>query len=198
MPERSDVDIHLALRSPDDDRRFDDLAFALHVAARVERAFAARVAQPLHRPRPQLTFVSALHALPGYAPSPAGTVTTLAGEPYADAPLDEAQRAAQRVRDREQLLAHAAFLAELPRRAIDRPGHLIARLVEELAWRVSPTAPRVLSLGGDAYEDAWTMHRTALVRRLEAHGHAALARAYATYYLAGWDAFRASRAGEAD
>lgn len=198
VPERSDVDIHIALRSADDERPFDDLAFALDIATRVERAYDARVSLPLHRPKPQLTFVSALHALADYVPSPPATVLTLAGDAPPALTLDEATRAAQRVRDRENLLGNAAFLDALPRRAVDRPGALIERLVDELSWRVSPVAPRVLSLNGDAYEDVWSLNRSALVRRLEAAGREGLATAFVGYYLAGWRVFHATRGGHGE
>jgi len=163
----------------------------------VRLAYLRRVERPPHVPKPQLTFVHALHALhalPGYVPSPAETVITLFGERYAEVELDEAQRERQRARDRDELLAHASFVRALPPRAlplraIDRPGLYLERILHELPWRVAPVAPRVLSLAGGAYEEVWTLNRTGLVAALRERGLGELAETYATYYGAGWRVF---------
>lgn len=189
VPTVSDVDVHLWLARPNDRAKLDDLPAALVIAESVRVAYLRRVRDPLHLPKPQLTLVNALHELPGYVPSPASTVRTLFGEPYEGAAVDEAGEARQRERDRVSLLAHRDFLAAVAMRVIDRPGPYLARILDELPWRVSPVAPRVLSLAGGGYDEVWTPNRTALIGRLRARGFALLAEAYELYYLGAWRVF---------
>lgn len=189
VPLLSDVDIHVRLASDADVARLDDLDVALEVADAAVEAYHARVVAPLHVPKPQLNILNMLEADADIVPSPASTVAVVFGEPYHELVLTEAQRGRQRARDREQLLASDAFIEALPLRAIDRPGVLLERLVSELSWRVSPVAPRALSVLGMAFEEAWSLNRTALVAALEARGVHALASAYARWYLGGWDTF---------
>jgi hypothetical protein len=190
VPTQSDVDIHLALDTTTAAGALADLDVALETAEALRAGFLRRVPRPLHLPKPQLTLVAALHELPGYVPSPASTVVTLFGEPYEGAALGAEEQDAQRDRDGENLLAQRDFVEALPMRAIDRPGPYLRRILDELPWRVSPVAPRVLSVLGGTYEDVWSANRTMLVRALEARGQGALAEAYAGYYLAGWRVFR--------
>jgi hypothetical protein len=186
VPTVSDVDIHLWLAAADDRSKLDDLPAALEIAEAVRGAYLRRIARPLHLPKPQLTLVNTLHELPGYVPSPASTVRTLFGERYQAAALDAVGEAQQRERDRESLLAHREFLAAAPMRIIDRPVSYLGRILDELPWRVSPVAPRVLSLAGGGYDEVWTPNRTALVGMLRTRGFAPLAEAYEQYYLGAW------------
>jgi hypothetical protein len=189
VPELSDVDVHLALTSDRDEARLDDMTAAFEVNTRVLEAYRRRIPSALHLPKPQLVITNRLEQDPTVLPSPASTVETLLGEPYASASLSEEQRAISLQRGRETLLQARDFARALPMRIIDRPGQHIAQLLGEIGWRVSPTAPRVLELLGAPYEEAWTLNRTELVHALRERGQDVLAEAYQAYYLAGWRRF---------
>jgi hypothetical protein len=119
-------------------------------------------------------------------------VKTLFGEPYEGGTLTDPQQARQRIRSREQLAAHADFIARLPGRAIDRLA-AVRPLIGELNWRVSPVAPRLLEVLGEPYDAVWSLNRTQLIAVLQARGLSEFVEAYATYYLRGWDAFIATQ-----
>ena len=187
VPALSDVDLHVRLASDADVEALDHLDTALDLADEVLRAHRARVPRPLHIPKPQLNLLNILERDPTYAPSPPETVATLHGTTYEAHPLDEGARLVLREQDRAALLATSSSSATCPMRVVDRPGALLLRIVDELNWRISPIAPRVLSMLGVPFEDAWSMNRTRLVAALEDRGYADLARAYAGYYRAGWD-----------
>ncbi len=200
VPGLSDVDIHLLLTDDADEAQLDSMDVALEVNAAVLEAYAARLPDPLHIPKPQLVIANRLERDAGILPSPATTVRTLFGAPYEARSLTAEEQATSRVRDRAELLAHGGFLAALPLRVIDRPGPYLEPLLGELNWRVSPVAPRVLELAGAAYEDAWSMNRATLVAVLRALGRPlldALAGAYVAYYEAGWRRFRDGHGGAA-
>jgi len=197
VPALSDVDLHVRLASDADVEALDDIEVALDLAEAVRHTYRARVPAPLHTPKPQLNLLNALERDPTYAPSPAATVATLHGTPYEAHALDEARRLAYREQDRAALLRHVEFARELPLRVIDRPGDLLRRIVDELTWRISPIAPRVLSMLGVPFEEAWALNRTHLVAALEERGHTDLARAYAGFYRAGWDLFLEGTEGRA-
>lgn len=190
VPTVSDVDVHLWLHSSEDLDDLRDLDAALETADAILGAFRRRVGQPLHVPKPQLSIVNTLRDLPGYVESPAATVETLFGEPYRAADPSAEQAASVRDRDRESLRQHDEFLAALGLRAIDRPGPYLRRIFDELPWRVSPVAPRVLSASGGGYDEVWSANRTRLVAMLESRGFDALARAYVSYYEAAWRLLR--------
>ncbi|MEZ4502452.1 MAG: hypothetical protein R3C39_07495 [Dehalococcoidia bacterium] len=189
VPSLSDVDLHVRLASDADIEALDDLDAALDLAATALRAYRAHVPNPLHVPKPQLNLLNVLERDPLYAPSPPETVATLHGPSYEAHPLDEEARRSYRELDRAGLVRHVEFVQDLPMRVLDRPGALLLRIVDELNWRISPIAPRVLSMLGTPFEEAWSMNRTRLVATLEERGHADLAHAYAGYYRAGWRLF---------
>jgi len=194
VPELSDLDIHLLLTRDADVALLDDLPAALQVRGDIEHAFASRAATPVHVPRPQLTLLNRLMAEDWYVPSPASTVKTLHGEPYPSHEFTPAERAAEVARDRRHLIQFTGagaeaddFLDRLPLRAIDSPGDFAVTYIRQLAWRVSPIGPRVLSVLGMSIEDAWSLNRTGIVRAL--HAHPDLAQAYADFYSSGWRHF---------
>lgn len=195
VPGLSDVDIHLLLADDGDEAALDALDVALEVNARVLEAFRRRVPDPLHVPKPQLVIANRLDREQGILPSPASTVTTLHGERYEDRALSEDEHAISRQRDRDELLAPRAFIEALPLRVIDRPGPYLEPLLNELNWRVSPVAPRVIELAGTPYVEAWSMNRTALVAALIEAGQGPLAAAYRAYYEAGWRRFLEGEGG---
>ncbi|MCC6236491.1 MAG: hypothetical protein IT299_02830 [Dehalococcoidia bacterium] len=186
VPGLSDVDIHLLLAADADEAALSTMDRALEVNAAVLEAFRRRVPDPLHVPKPQLVLANRLDREPGILPSPAATVTTLYGEPYEDRTLTEEEQAVSLRRDREELLAPRAFIEALPLRVIDRPGPYLEPLLNELNWRVSPVAPRVVELAGTPYAETWSMNRTRLVSALIEAGQPSLAEAYRAYYEAGW------------
>lgn len=194
VPELSDVDIHVAFARDEDIGLIDSVDEAIEINEAVLAAYCRRVPRP-HVPKPQFVVANQLDKQPDIMPSPAATVVTLLGEPYVDRTLTDDERATQRARSREQLTAHRAFIEALPLRIIDRPGRLATGLIGEMNWRLSPIAPRVLEVLGEPYEEVWSLNRTGLVRALEARGLDELARTYASYYLAGWEAFLAGAAG---
>ncbi len=189
VPGLSDVDIHLLLADDADEVALDAVDVALKVNAAVIEAFRRRMPDALHIPKPQLVLANRLDREPGILPSPASTVTTLFGEPYEARILTEAEQALSRQRDRDELLAPRAYVEGLPLRIIDRPGPYLEPLLSELNWRVSPVAPRVIELAGVSYDETWSMNRTSLVAALIEAGQAELARAYRSYYEAGWRRF---------
>lgn len=195
VPGLSDVDIHLLLADKADEAALDAVDVALEVNAAVLEDFRRRVPDPLHVPKPQLVIANRLDREPGILPSPATTVTTLYGERYEDRPLSEEEQATSRRRDRDELLAPQAFIEALPLRIIDRPGPYLEPLLNELNWRVSPVAPRVVDLMGAPYVEAWSMNRTSLVAALHQQGFDPLAEAYRAYYEAGWRRFLEGEGG---
>ncbi len=72
---------------------------------------------------------------------------------------------------------------------IDRPGKYSWQGLRDLAWRVSPTGPRVLSVLGGNYEEAWGQNRSGIHRGLVERGQGQLAEDYAAFYLCGWEYF---------
>ena len=63
MPELSDVDVHVWLHG-EDEIAADGISLdaALRVQAAIERAYAERVPEPLHLPRPQIILLNAAEA----------------------------------------------------------------------------------------------------------------------------------------
>lgn len=189
VPMLSDVDIHVRLADDAAVEALDASRSRSRSPPRLVAPTAGGCRRPLHTPRPQLNVLNVLEQQPGYAPSPAATVATLFGAPHEAHPPDEDGARRFREQDRGALFAHAEFVGALPMRVVDRPGTLLERITSELAWRVSPAAPRVLSVLGVPFEEAWSLNRTQLVAALDERGLAELARAYAGFYLAGWDVF---------
>lgn len=147
-------------------------------------------------PRPQLVVLNALIDQPRYVPSVASTVRVLLGAPYPSATgLDAAS--IRRI-DADSLVEHAGYVARLPWAVVDTPAKFLWGRLRELAWRVSPTASRALSVLGLPYAEAWGSNRTTAVRRLESLGEPALAAAFAGFYAAAWEFFSSRYAdGEA-
>jgi hypothetical protein len=188
VPELSDVDIHVRLtRSACD--RLRTLPAALDLAEAALATFRHAFPGALHTPRPQLFFLDDLEDSPGYMPAPRGCVHTLLGPDHEAG--TRAQYEACRSADADRFREDARFiLGGLPGKVIDRPGRLIWSAVSTLTWRVAPAGPRLLTqLGADPY-DAWSWNRSRVVAALLRHGRPAVARAYADFYLAGWDGFR--------
>ena len=187
VPEISDVDVHVLFR--DDEsvaRRLGTVEEALAIQSHIEAAYRAKVASPLHTPRPQLTILNHLLRDPEYSPSPRETVTTLHGDDYPEATYDEH-------RERElacaRMLSHCEALKTLPLRVVDRPGSLLLTVVRDLTWRVSPSGPRVLSVLGMPAAQAWSLNRTEVVAALEEQREGDLATSYRDFYLSAWAYF---------
>lgn len=186
VPEISDIDIHVHFGEGADTRYLGTVEQALRFQARVEHLYTSKVPSHVHFPRLQVMVVNRLVNQPGYIPSPAGTVSVLYGAPYAQPDIDEEE---SRQIDRQRLLEHKEFLAVLPMTVMDKPGKHLWPALRLLSWRVSPVGPRVLSLLGVPYEEAWGTNRTRIVELLTAFGVAQLAADYAAFYLHGWDYF---------
>jgi hypothetical protein len=198
VPEISDVDIQVRFVDEGEAGRFfGSLGLALRVAEHALERFYGRVASPLHVPRPQLLALNTLERMPGYFPSPEGTVRTLYGQAYEAASRED--YASTQAEDARLFVEDAEWVrVELPEKVIDRPGHHAWRAISLLGWRVSPAGPRLLTHLGMHPYDAWSLNRSGVVRELIARGQAPLAEAYAGFYLAGWDGFRSQfREGEA-
>lgn len=191
VPVVSDVDLHVRFaEDADAERHVGGLRAARALARRALEHYQTRFPDASHVPRPQLTVLNEIERQPGYLPSPEGQLHTLHGSP-AEGASREAYASAGTT-DAERLAADARFVREeLPGKLIDRPGMHAWRDVRMLAWRVGPSGPRVLTQRGMHPHDAWCLNRTAVVRALEARGAAELAEAYAAYYLACWDGYRA-------
>jgi len=187
VPETSDVDIHVLFS---DDacaaRRLGTMESALQVQGRIETGYQARVPSPLHTPRPQLMILNDLLRDPEYSPSPPGTVTTLHGATYPDATYDEAR---ERSLARMRLLSHSDVVGGLPLRAVDKPGRYQLSILRDLAWRVSPSGPRLLTILGLPSPRAWQLNRTEIIGALEESGQRDMAKAYRDFYLFAWAYF---------
>lgn len=189
VPGLSDVDVHVVLADDRDESHLAAIDVALEVNAAVLAAYRRLAPSALHLPKPQLVIANRLYRDPGILPSPAATVETIYGEAYEDRELTPDEQLEQRTRDRDQLIRHLDFVAELPLRAIDRPGEHLTPLLGELNWRVSPVAPRVVEILGVPYAEAWSWNRTRLVLALRERELLELADAYEAYYRAGWRLF---------
>ena len=192
VPEVSDVDIHIEFYNDDDWREYlGSLEQAIAVNREVERAYLARVSEPLHFPRPQLMIVNKLAQQIEFIHSPRETVRVLYGEEY---PLaDYSDPDAVREVECSRLSADAEYLAsDYPLHIIDRLGKYTVDGLRTLAWRVSPAGPRALHILGIDTELAWSLNRTGIVRMLLEIGETELARSYLGFYVAGWRFFRSS------
>lgn len=189
VPELSDVDVHLLLEDPADLEA--DLERSLAVQADYERRFAGRCPEPLHYPRPQIMVINRQLAEPKFMPGPRNTTRTLYGRPYEEVRPQSADAGFIRAVDRESLLnpREQAWIAALPDHVIDRPGRYLWQPVREASWRVAPTVPRVLSVLGASFEEAWGGNRTDVVARLLDAGQDELTKAYTGYYLESWRFF---------
>ena len=135
---------------------------------------------------------------PAYVPSPPHVVETLYGEPYSmhgwKSPAEILQI------DAERLQANNAAMADFPLHILDKPGKYVWNAMRSLAWRVSPTGPRVLDLLGIDPDKSWSMNRSGVVLALRDLGQERLAEKWVEYYLAAWDCYLAgfqdSGAGE--
>ena len=87
------------------------------------------------------------------------------------------------------LLEQEEYLKNFPLRIIDKPLKYVAPTMRDMAWRVSPVAPRVLTLLGHEPETAWSLNRTTAHQYLVEAGENKLAEDYARFYLYGWDYF---------
>lgn len=188
VPELSDVDIHVLFKDVAAVKRhLGTLQQALNIQAQVEALYFARVPVPVHVPRPQLMIANHLLTEKDYVPSPTGMVRVIYGKDYSGLDTYDPERI-RRI-DCQHLLDQEALLDRLPLMLIDKPFKYIWRGLRTLSWRVSPVGPRVLSLLGAAYDDAWGMNRTEIVSRLSELGEHRLADDYSQFYLAGWDYF---------
>lgn len=187
-PEVSDVDVHVRAH-PDARAVTDSLDFALEVARRTEREFAARFPTPTHTPRPQLFFLHEMEQTPGYLGSTADSVIVLHGAEYSYGTADQYRDCHED--DAKRFLADADFVLDsLPGKIIDRPGRLAWQAVASLTWRVAPAGPRILTATGEDPWQMWSLHRSGLVAALVSSGHGAAAAAYRDFYLAAWDGYR--------
>jgi hypothetical protein len=187
VPEISDVDFHVWLKTEDDVKRvFGSMDVALEVQTALERVYATRVPSPAHHPRPQFVILNKLVEDPRYSPPPPHGVRVLHGEDWPTMPYDSGRMLEV---DAKNFVSHDDFLARLPGSAIDKPGRLLWKVLRDLVFRVSPAGPRVIHVLGASTEIAWESNRTRIYRELLDLEQADLGNAYANYYLAGWRYF---------
>ena len=189
VPELSDVDIHLLLT--DEALLEGDLDRTFAVQADYERRFTARYPQPLHQPRPQVVVINKLIADPAFMGPPAGATRTLFGRPHEEVRPPPTDFEFVRKVDRERLLEprDQAWVAGLPAHTLDRPFKYLWQPVRDAAWRVAPAGPRVLSILGEGFDDAWGHNRTWVANRLHGVGQAEFGDAYVGYYVECWRYF---------
>ena len=193
VPEISDVDIQMVLRDPK--VLTDDLDRVLAIAADYETRFARHVPDPIHLPRPQIQVINKELEIPEFLPSPPGSSRTLFGRPIAEVrPQPDPAFVVQVDRATLQQTANIEWLASLPMWLIDRPGKYAWQALRDMAWRISPTGSRVLSVLGAGFEEAWGGNRTHVVERLAVRGQEELAERYASFYLHSWDYFLSGNA----
>ena len=189
VPGLSNVDIHLRVRGAGWGSPFQHVQQAMEIADRARTTFTLLNPEPLHHPRARVSDVAEKEVASDHLPPPADTVFTLHGEPY---PVAEPSAYRAVVPDDGQALVRTSEFAEreLPRLLVEHPGREVWDVAKRLTEQMSPAGPRALTqLGVDPY-DAWSMNRTAIVRRLRALGREDLADAYAVFYQAGWRGFR--------
>lgn len=189
VPEFSDVDIHLLLSDPD--LLEADLERAFAVQADYEARFALKVPEPLHYPRPQVVVINRLVEDPAFMGPPPGTTKTLYGRPHEEVRPQPTDFDFVRKVDRGRLLEprEQEWATNLPAHVLDRPSRYLWQPVRDASWRVSPTGPRVLSVLGASFEDAWGHNRTGVHRLLVDAGQAEFAGHYAGYYREAWRFF---------
>lgn len=190
VPEFSDVDVHVRLTNTTEASGIlRTLEQTLSVAEQSLRLFSERFPDARHVPRPQILLANDLEKLPGYLPSPIGSVHPLLGRSEVGA--SRAAYADTRLGDRTRFEADSDFVRDkIPLKVIDRPGHLLWRAVWLVPWRVGPAGPRILTQLDEDPFDAWSMNRTEVVGCMIRHGLHALAQAYTDFYMAGWAGFR--------
>ena len=193
VAEVSDVDVQLVLKQPE--VLTEDLGRALAIAADYERRFRERHPDALHLPRPQIQVINKELEIPEFLPSPPETSRTLFGREIAvvrpqpdPAFVLQVDRATLRKTDQ------VSWVADLPMWLIDRPGHYAYQALNAMAWRISPTGSRVLSVLGAGYEEAWGGNRTRVHAQLVERGESDFARDFAEYYLQSWEFFLSGRA----
>lgn len=191
VPEVSDVDMHVWFRDDAWQGYVDTVPQALKIQAGVEARFNARIARPLHHPRPQLIVMNKLMAdLERFVHAPRSTVTVLYGETYPKA--DYGDPDAIRRNDSANLVETGAWVSQVPLQAIDRPGRYLREVLSRLVWRVSPVGPLVLHISGLDTEHVWSLNRTRVTAALRDLGLDYLADQYSGFYLAAWDYFLSS------
>ena len=189
VPEISDVDMHLWFH---DDaawpRYLGTVRQALDVSAGVEARFAARIARPLHEPRPQLIVMNKMMAeIEGFVHSPRSTVTVLYGEDYPKG--DYSDPDSIRRQDSARLVDEGGWVDSMPLHLVDKPGRYLREATRVLSWRISPIGSRVLHISGLDTGQAWGMNRTKVAMALRDRGLDSLADDYTAYYLSLWDYF---------
>ena len=194
VPEISDLDLHLRL---DSDVLPLGIETALALRAAAEAEFAQRAPAATHHPRAGLVLINELEEDPAYVASPAGTVRTLRGPAYMGQPDDPETDARIRETDRRQLLGQRDALDDLVWRMLDNTGPHARSNIRHMNWRVSPVAPRVLSVLGLPTIEAWSLNRTQLIAALRDRNRSTLATAYTAYYESGWRCFRSDYADRA-
>ncbi|MGE3073745.1 MAG: hypothetical protein AB7N24_06600 [Dehalococcoidia bacterium] len=191
VPELSDVDVQIVLRDPA--TLDEDLARTFAVQAEYERLFAARVPAPLHVPRPQIMVINRELGNPEFLSGPPGTAVTLFGQPFEKVRPQPDHTFVAAV-DGKTLRndAHDRWIAGLPAHLIDRPAKFLWQPLRDMSWRISPLAPRVLSVLGAGFEEAWGQNRSGLFSSLRNHGQPEFAETYARFYLEGWAFFQSN------
>lgn len=186
VAELSDVDVQMVLHHPE--RLTGDLELALRIARDYDRLFRERLPDAVHSPRPQIMVINEFMADPDFLPAAPGGSRTEFGRPV-DEVRPQPDHAVVPPADRRSLQRPEGL--EIAKRAamwlIDRPGKYSWQGLRDLAWRVGPTGPRVLSVLGAGYIASWGSNRTRVYEQLLEFDQAELAEDYATFYLRGWD-----------
>ena len=188
VPELSDVDVHLLF---DDDEAAEkylgSVEQALELQAAAEATYFAKVPRPVHVPRPQLLVLNNVVDAEEFVQTPPEAITVVYGRDYPEgAPLEPEKVNAL---DAKRLSGEAEYVARFPTRVIDKPAKYLWEALRGMVWRVSPAGPRVLSLLGVPFAEAWTANRTKVVALLRDLGEDVLAARYSQFYLSGWDYF---------
>ncbi len=191
VPELSDLDIHLLFSDDASvEKHLGSAAQAMHVRSKVEARYFAKIAKPLHVPRPQLVILNLLRRQENYVPSPRRAVSVLYGKEYPEAGHIDPERI--RRSDCNSLVEQEEYLSRFPLHIIDKPARYLWDSLRMLVWRVSPTGPRVLEILGMRSDQVWSANRTRVVSLLKELGERQLAEDYAHFYLFGWEYFLSS------
>jgi hypothetical protein len=185
VPIISDIDIHIGTRDyqPLFPNNREGFLYSLETTKLYEKNFLKIRPNYVHIPRPQIVFIEEHQTL--LLPEKTDDILPLHG----DIPFREEESEIEcKKRDLDSLREIRGVLDRLPMRVIDRVGLEYFRIIRELCWIVSPTPIRVLSQLLDS-KKVWKLNRTDIVNVLENVGLGALAEAYTSYYMKGWEAF---------
>ena len=154
VPEISDLDIHVRISGEcAENNPLSAISEYITFQRIMESEFRMKRPNPIHLPRPQVIFLNYLASIPNYVPSPRKTVKTLYGEPYDDKTDITGERYKKTILDTAYELQKNLHLTS--QRFFDKFGKYNFSAIRSISYRISPSGPMLLILGGIPFKDAW-------------------------------------------